>query len=145
MSFCLSVSVCLSVCPFLPTSLRLSIFLCLFVFVFLSLSVSVFLSLSLSLCLSLCVCLSLSFSLSPLLPLPLFPISFPLSLAYEDQIVAFFRQPNVLEKISQKYARGIRPQLREVVEDIRQNGIQAVERAQLSGRVVAYELTIILR
>ena len=35
-----------------------------------------------------------------------------LPVAYEDQVVAFFRLPDVVERISQRYRRGVRPQLR---------------------------------
>ena len=33
-------------------------------------------------------------------------------LAYEDQVVAFFRKPDVVDQITQRYRRGVRPQLR---------------------------------
>ena len=66
-------------------------------------------------------------------------------LAYEDQMVAFFRQPNVFDLISRRHSRGVRPQLRQAIEEIRQNGISALERIQLSGGSTAVELTIILR
>lgn len=33
-------------------------------------------------------------------------------LAYEDQVVAFFRQSDVAVQIAQRYQRGVRPQLR---------------------------------
>ncbi|KAL5496256.1 hypothetical protein EMCRGX_G012501 [Ephydatia muelleri] len=65
-------------------------------------------------------------------------------ISYEDQVVAFFRLPTVYDMIPQKYRRGVRPQLREVVEDVRLNGKPALERVQLSGSVIAYELGLIL-
>ena len=34
------------------------------------------------------------------------------SAAYERQVVSFFRHPEVYQKISQRYSRGVRPQLR---------------------------------
>ena len=60
-------------------------------------------------------------------------------------MVAFFKQPDVIDKISQRYERGVRPRLREAIEDIRQNGFPALERVQLSGGAAAVELTLILR
>lgn len=65
-------------------------------------------------------------------------------ITYEDQVVAFFRLPTVYDMIPQKYKRGVRPQLREVVEDVRANGKPALERVQLSGNVIAYEIGLIL-
>ena len=59
--------------------------------------------------------------------------------------MAFFRQPDVIDKISQRYERGVRPRLREAIEDIRTNGYSALERVQLSGGSAAVELTVILR
>ena len=78
------------------------------------------------------------FSLPPPPSLSLFP-------AYEDQVVAFFRQPNIEETITQRYRRTLRPQMREAFEDIRRNGVSALERVQLSGGGTALELTMILR
>ena len=66
-------------------------------------------------------------------------------LAYEDQMVAFFRQPNVFDLISRRHSRGVRPQLRQAIEEIRERGIPALERIQLAGGATAVELTIILR
>ena len=60
-------------------------------------------------------------------------------------MVAFFRQPNIEETITQRYRRTLRPQMREAFEDIRRNGVSALERVQLSGGGTALELTMILR
>ena len=67
------------------------------------------------------------------------------SAAYEFQLVAFFRQPDVIDKINRRYRRGVRPQLREALDDIKANGISGLERVQLSGGTAAYELALILR
>lgn len=67
------------------------------------------------------------------------------SLAYEDQVVAFFRQANLEDLIAQRYRRTLRPQLKEAFEDIKRNGVSALERVQLSGGGTALELTMILR
>ena len=67
------------------------------------------------------------------------------SLAYEFQLVAFFRQPDVIDKINRRYRRGVRPQLKEALDDIKANGISGLERVQLAGGTAAYELTLILR
>lgn len=66
-------------------------------------------------------------------------------LAYEEQVVEFFRQPNVEEIIAQRYRRALRPQMKEAITDIRQNGVSALERVQLSGGGTALEMTLILR
>ncbi|XP_003383206.1 PREDICTED: uncharacterized protein LOC100640398 [Amphimedon queenslandica] len=63
---------------------------------------------------------------------------------YEDQVVAFFRQPNLEDLIAQRYRRTLRPQLKEAFEDIKRNGVSALERVQLSGGGTALELTMIL-
>lgn len=60
-------------------------------------------------------------------------------------MVAFFQQSNVIDIINARYRRGVRPQMREVIQDIRQNGVSALERVQLSGSGLALELTLILR
>lgn len=60
-------------------------------------------------------------------------------------MVAFFQQSNVIDIINERYRRGVRPQMREVIQDIRQNGVSALERVQLSGSGLALELTLILR
>ncbi len=68
-----------------------------------------------------------------------------LSIAYEMHIVAFLRQPNVADKINQRYRRGVKPSLQEAIDDIRQNGVPGLERIQLAGGTAAYELGLILR
>ncbi len=68
-----------------------------------------------------------------------------MSTAYEAQIVAFLRQSDVIDKINQRYRRGVKPSLAEAIEDIQQNGLPGLERIQLTGGTAAYELGLILR
>ena len=65
--------------------------------------------------------------------------------AYESQVVAFFRQPNIAEIISERYSRGVRPQFQAVIEAIKVSGATALERIQMSGSVITYELALVLR
>ena len=66
-------------------------------------------------------------------------------IAYEAQIVAFLCQSDVVDKINQRYRRGVKPNLAEAIDDIKQNGIPGLERIQLAGGTAAYELGLILR
>lgn len=66
-------------------------------------------------------------------------------IAYEDQVVAFFRQPDVIEQINSRYQRGVKPQFRNIIEEINLLGISALERIQMSGSIAAYELALVLR
>lgn len=65
--------------------------------------------------------------------------------AYEEQVVAFFRQQDIVAIISGRYQRGVRPQLRDIIAGIRMEGTTALERIQMSGSIAAYELAIVLR
>ena len=67
------------------------------------------------------------------------------SAAYEEQVVAFFRQPDITSIISSRYRRGVRPQLRDIIGGIRMEGTTALERIQMSGSIATYELAIVLR
>ena len=67
------------------------------------------------------------------------------SAAYEEQVVAFFRQPDITSIISNRYRRGVRPQLRDIIGGIRMEGTTALERIQMSGSIATYELAIVLR
>lgn len=60
-------------------------------------------------------------------------------------MVTFFQQSDVVDIINARYRRGVRPQMKEVIQDIRRNGVSALERVQLSGSGLALELTLILR
>ena len=59
--------------------------------------------------------------------------------------MAFFRQPDVAEQISQRYARGVRPQFQAVIDAIKNSGAPALERIQMSGSIATYELALVLR
>lgn len=72
-------------------------------------------------------------------------LSILLMIAYEDQVVAFFRQPDVIEQINSRYQRGVKPQFRNIIEEINLLGISALERIQMSGSIAAYELALVLR
>ena len=65
--------------------------------------------------------------------------------AYEEQVVAFFRQSDIVAIISGRYHRGVRPQLRDIIAGIRMEGTTALERIQMSGSIATYELAIVLR
>ena len=65
--------------------------------------------------------------------------------AYEEQVVAFFHQQDIVAIISGRYQRGVRPQLRDIIACIRMEGTTALERIQMSGNIAAYELAIVLR
>ena len=60
-------------------------------------------------------------------------------------MVAFFRQPDVAEQISQRYSRGVRPQFQAVIDAIKASGTPALERIQMSGSIATYELALVLR
>ena len=65
--------------------------------------------------------------------------------AYEEQVVAFFRQADIVAITSERYRRGVRPQLRDIIAGIRMEGTTALERIQMSGSIATYELAIVLR
>ncbi len=65
--------------------------------------------------------------------------------AYQTQVVAFFRRPDVVDVINDRYQRGVRPQFRNIIEEVRLLGVPALERIQLSGSIAAYELALVLR
>lgn len=60
-------------------------------------------------------------------------------------MVAFFRQPDVVEHITQRYACGVRPQFQEVIDTIKMRGTSALERIQMSGSIATYELALVMR
>lgn len=60
-------------------------------------------------------------------------------------MVAFFRQSNVNELISQRYQRGVRPQFQAVIDAVKMTGTSALERIQMSGSIATYELALVLR
>ena len=60
-------------------------------------------------------------------------------------MVAFFRQSDVVEQISQRYSRGVRPQFQVVIDAIKTSGTAALNRIQMSGSIATYELALILR
>ena len=64
---------------------------------------------------------------------------------YEEQVVTFFRQADIVSIISGRYHRGVRPQLRDIIAAIRMEGTTALERIQMSGSIATYELAIVLR
>jgi len=70
---------------------------------------------------------------------------YPVHAAYEEQVVAFFRQPNVSDLISSRYHRGVRPQFQAVIDAIKMSGTTALERIQMSGSIATYELALVLR
>ena len=64
--------------------------------------------------------------------------------AYEEQVVTFFRQPDVHVQISQRYHRGVRPQLQDMIQGIRMEGTTVLERIQMAGTIATYELALVL-
>ena len=73
------------------------------------------------------------------------PVFLIFSTAYEEQVVAFFRQADIVAVISGRYRRGVRPQLRDIIAGIRMEGTTALERIQMSGSIATYELAIVLK
>ena len=65
--------------------------------------------------------------------------------AYQTQVVAFFRRADVVDVINGRYQRGVRPQFRNIIEEVRLLGVPALERIQVSGSIAAYELALVLR
>lgn len=89
--------------------------------------------------------LSLSLSHSKQIVIPVVLPLFHVHTAYEEQVVAFFRQPDIVSIISGRYHRGVRPQLRDIIAGVRMEGTTALERIQMSGSIATYELAIVLR
>jgi len=65
--------------------------------------------------------------------------------AYEEQIVAFFSQPNVTQLVNERYERGVREPLQAMINAIKTSGARALQRIQSTGSVTYLELSLIIR